>query len=83
MSGGRPFSPARLRSLIAHICSQPDRNFDVQKLMWIVFWADMEAYRQLGRSLTGATWVKTEWGPMPMRKKEAAAVDKSGQGPQA
>lgn len=31
----------------------------------IAFRADMEAYRQLGRSITGAIWCKTKDGPRP------------------
>jgi len=34
--------------------------------VWIILWlADFECYLQTGRSITGATWVKTRRGVRP------------------
>jgi hypothetical protein len=76
VSGNRRYSPARMRALIAYLCQQSagDRNFTVEKLLWLLFWADMEAYRKLGSSITGATYVKTELGPWPTTQKRAKAM---------
>lgn len=70
----RRFSPARLRELLVYIVSSHPEGVERSKLYWLAFWADMESYRHLGDSITGATWVKTPLGyPLPMRKKDAQA----------
>lgn len=54
--------------------AEREPGIEVGKLYWLMFWTDMEAYRRLGDSITGATWVKTALGyPLPMTKRQAAA----------
>jgi hypothetical protein len=65
--GGRKYSPARLKLLIALIRSKcgPMNN---EKLCWILYHLDGEAYAKLGRSLTGCTYVKGKKHPIPCHK---------------
>jgi len=69
--GGRRYSAQRLGALFALVAMQLGKDFTVEKALWVLFNSDTEAYRQLGQSITGATWVKTAAGPLPMSKKEA------------
>lgn len=64
MSGGVPWSPAAFVELAllyeerGHAGPMP-----ADKLAWLMFWTDMNAYQKLGRSVTGATWCKGERVP--------------------
>jgi len=71
MSGGRPFSPKRFRSLAILILDQCRQGgVDPRDLWSVMFATDMEAYRQTGKSITGASWVKTEDGVRPRKRGE-------------
>lgn len=62
--------------------SQFDPNFGGTKLNKILFYADFYFYRRIGKPITGAEYIKQEFGPTPKRllpvrkqlegKKEAA-----------
>jgi len=71
-SGGRRFSSERFRAMAMTILAVGD--IDPRNLYSAMFLADMEAYRQLGKSITGTTWVKTANGvePRPPRRKKKA-----------
>jgi hypothetical protein len=46
-------------------------DFDPRLLFSAMFTADMEAYRMIGKSITGTAWVKTANGvePRPPRRR--------------
>ena len=59
------FNQAKWDALEQYVRQWAGEDWDddaVLTLMWI---CDMEAYCQLGHSLTGATWHKTDRGPKP------------------
>lgn len=71
--GGRRFSAERYRAMAMTILAVGD--IDPRNLYNAMFVADMEAYRQLGKSITGTIWVKTANGVeprIPSRRKKAA-----------
>ncbi len=49
-------------------------DVDPRNLHSAMFMADMEAYRTLGKSITGTTWIKTANGvePRPPRRRKIA-----------
>jgi hypothetical protein len=55
----------RLREAILYVCSLPEerRNISETKLHKILFYADREAYFELGESITGATYIRHQFGP--------------------
>lgn len=67
------YDEEKLRELILYIASksEDDPLFDAVKLCKILFAADMFAYAELGRPLTGADYVKLQYGPMPRQFDEA------------
>lgn len=70
--GGRRFSPERFRAMALTMLTVGD--IDPRFLYSAMFTADMEAYRKLGKSITGTTWLKTANGvePKPPRRRRAA-----------
>ena len=59
----------RYRALLAYIASQRPEGWQaasrrglIWKLEQLAFLADLEAFRWLGRSLTGGRWAKTAHG---------------------
>jgi hypothetical protein len=60
MAGGREFDKARLGALILYISKKlkDDPHFDMEKLNNILFIIDFRAYKELGKSITGATYVR-------------------------
>lgn len=71
MSGRRRYSQERFRAMAMTILATAD--LDPRLLYSAMFRADMEAYRLLGKSITGTTWVKTANGvePKPPRRRKA------------
>jgi hypothetical protein len=71
--GGRRFSPERFRAVALTILTSSD--IDPRNLYGAMFAIDMEAYRQVGKSITGTTWVKTANGvePKPARRPRKGA----------
>ena len=57
----------KLEQTILYIArvSQDDPHFGIAKLTAILFYADFEAYRRLGHSITGATYKHFDRGPAP------------------
>ena len=66
MAGGRDFDRSKFKELVLHLSqrSQDDEGFGMVKLNKLLFWADFEAFRLLGRSITGETYEKQEYGPV-------------------
>jgi len=67
MAGSRDYDSSKLEELIVYVadCSYGDARFGKTKLNKILFFSDFEAYRQLGTSITGATYQHLPWGPAP------------------
>lgn len=62
------FDETRFRELVLHISeeSAADPRFGAVKLNKILYYSDFEAYRRLGKSITGATYRKLSEGPAPL-----------------
>lgn len=60
-------SEARLRELILYIADQSveDRKFGATKLNKILFFSDFLAYGEHGEAITGVTYVRLPFGPVP------------------
>lgn len=76
MSGGRVFSPRRFRELALFVLSKAPDGLTEQQLANLLFRIDFEAYRLLGRSITGATYVKMPWGASPARLSRRPGADR-------
>jgi hypothetical protein len=61
------FDESRLKELIVYIAkkSGDDPSFGKTKLIKLLAWSDFLAYARLGRSLTGADYIKLDYGPAP------------------
>lgn len=57
----------RLRELVLYIAQRcaDDPTFGVTKLNKILYFSDVEAYRKTGRPITGAEYLKQDYGPVP------------------
>ncbi len=58
---------SRLWELILHIarCSEGDPTFGKVKLAKILYYADFASYRDYGQAITGASYKKLQFGPVP------------------
>jgi hypothetical protein len=65
VAGGREFDGPKFKELILYLADQSgeDEGFGATKLNKLLYFADFEAYRRLGTSITGATYQKLPWGP--------------------
>lgn len=61
------YDPAKLRELIVYVSleSLGDRHFGKTKLNKILFFSDFTAYRETGRSISGAVYQHLAQGPGP------------------
>lgn len=61
----------KFRELILYIClkSELDAAFGLVKLYKDLFFADLDAYRNIGHTITGQTYQKLPQGPAPRRAK--------------
>jgi len=75
VSGRRVFSPRRFRELAVYVISKCPDGITVQQLWNVMFAIDFEAYRRLGRSITGAAWIKTEYGVVPGKYSRKTTPD--------
>jgi hypothetical protein len=64
VAGGTEFNRQKFKELILYLAdrSGDDEGFGMTKLNKLLYFADFEAFRRLGRSITGATYQKLEWG---------------------
>lgn len=65
MAGGTEFNRQKFKELILYLAdkSGDDEGFGMTKLNKLLYFCDFEAYRRLGRSITGAEYQKLRWGP--------------------
>ena len=65
MAGHAGFDSQKFKQLILYLAerSGDDPGFAATKLNKLMYFCDFEAYRQLGRSITGARYQKLPWGP--------------------
>jgi hypothetical protein len=65
MAGERQFDNQKFKQLVLYLAHQSggDPGFAATKLNKLMYFCDFEAYRQLGRSITGARYQKLPWGP--------------------
>jgi len=63
----------RLEEAILFICTtaRPEDQLGAVKLNKILYYSDMISFAQTGKSITGATYVKRERGPVPKEVVEA------------
>lgn len=61
------YDPHKFRELLLYIAerSEDDPNFGKTKLNKILFYTDFLAYGIFGRSVTGATYQRRDYGPVP------------------
>jgi uncharacterized phage-associated protein len=66
VAGRTEFNPAKFKELVLLLAerSVDDPLMSRVKLNKLLYYADFESYRRRGRSITGATYVKGEFGPM-------------------
>jgi Protein of unknown function (DUF4065) len=76
------FNRGKFKELVIYLCAASeqagDEGFGMVKLNKLLFRADFEAYRLLGRPMTGETYEKQEYGPvardLPIVLDELAAA---------
>ncbi len=60
------YNPHKLRELIVYVAAKTaNKPFGDTKMNKTIYYADFEAYRRLGRSITGASYHKLDFGPAP------------------
>jgi uncharacterized phage-associated protein len=66
MAGGIEFDSGKFKELVLLFAerSTEDPLMSRVKLNKLLYYADFESYRRRGRSITGATYIKGEFGPM-------------------
>ena len=68
MAGGIDFNRGKLKELVLFFAQESERasdeGFGMVKLNKLLYRADFEAYRRRGRSMTGETYEKQEFGPV-------------------
>jgi hypothetical protein len=66
MAGGTEFNRAKFKELVLYFSARSgaDEGFGMVKLNKLLYRADFEAYRLLGRSLTGEEYERQEFGPV-------------------
>lgn len=79
MAGRKEFDSGKFKELVLLFAerSAQDPLMSRVKLNKLLYWSDFEAFRQLGASITGATYIKGEYGPMaaelPLAEDELAS----------
>jgi len=63
-SGNSAFAFRRFINCVLFYCVEPDWKTKINKFL---FYADFNAYRQYGRSITGARYARATFGPCPDR----------------
>jgi len=63
----------KFKALVLYVCakSQEYHDFGATKLNKILYYSDFIGYLYTGRPITGETYVKRQWGPVPKRVLEA------------
>jgi hypothetical protein len=73
------FNAKRFDELVLYIAerTKDDQNFGSTKLAKVLFYSDLEAYRELGAPITGAEYQKWEYGPYPPKLEASRQMLKS------
>jgi hypothetical protein len=73
------FNAKRFDELVLYIAerTKDDKNFGSIKLAKVLFYSDLEAYRELGAPITGAEYQKWEYGPYPPKLEASRQMLKS------
>lgn len=77
----RDYDPARLKQLFHYVIRAAGARpgFGAVKLYKVAWFSDARAYMLYGRSITGATYIKKEFGPIPKHGRGIrAALVKEG-----
>jgi hypothetical protein len=71
----------KLEELVLYVALRLEGNptFGRTKLVKMLFFSDFQAYEQLGRSITGAVYLKREFGPCPKAYPEIEGQLKASQ----
>lgn len=64
---------AKMMLLLAKLCEE-QQYFGMVKLNKLLFYADMEAYKTLGHTITGEKYHKEPYGPVPDNSKATVAL---------
>jgi hypothetical protein len=66
VAGGTDYNGVKFKELVLYLSAESadDEGFGMVKLNKLLFRADFEAYRLLGRSITGETYEKQAYGPV-------------------
>jgi hypothetical protein len=66
MAGGREFDRGKLKELMLLFAELSADDPRMSRVKWnkLLYRADFEAYRLLGRAITGATYIRGRYGPM-------------------
>ncbi len=60
------FSQKKFDNMVLYVAKKvPQAQLGAVKLNKIIYYADMIAYMQLGKSITGETYLKRQFGPVP------------------
>lgn len=63
---------AKLKNLILHIGANPHvRDLGETKLWKLIYFIDVAALRELGRTVTGSDFIRYEHGPVPSRGEKS------------
>jgi hypothetical protein len=64
------FDKDRFKMLVHYACASVDdpSKLGAVKLNKIVWFSDVFAFQELGDSITGATYIKEKFGPIPQKK---------------
>src|SRR5436190_18592845 len=75
MAGNREFDSGRFKELVLYLTERSSEEIDPRmsrvKLNKLLYRSDFEAFRLLGRSITGATYIRGEFGPMAAELPQA------------
>jgi hypothetical protein len=73
------FNAKRFDELVLYIAERTkyDKDFGSVKLAKVLFYSDLEAYRELGAPITGAEYQKWEYGPYPPKLEASRQMLKS------
>lgn len=76
MEDNFPFNAVKFRELILYLAAggMKDPGFGLVKLAKALYYADLSAYLELGRPITGATYRKYHQGPAPEQLPEQLRI---------
>lgn len=62
-----PFDKSKLEELVIYVCAKSlnDQTFGLTKLNKLLFFCDFLSYAHLGKPITGSTYQRQQYGPVP------------------